>query len=202
MAVDLLDVLSLPEAKQELNLSEAIGDYDIALNVYVTAISRRLDEMVGPIVFRTIAGETHDGGCISIQPFLRPVSTITTVTEYWFTTPTVLAAETNTTKTGNDYLYDDRAATIYRRSSGSDALFPEGRRNVAITYVTGRYATTALVDAKFKRAAGIILAHLWRADRGGGTQTFGDLADVPIGFAIPRRAEELLGDELRAPFTG
>lgn len=57
-------------------------------------------------------------------------------------------------------------------------------------------ATNLPTPAKVTEAAGIILAHLWNADkqgRAGGSEVRGEAADpTPRGFAIPRRAAQLL----------
>jgi hypothetical protein len=198
MAADPLDVLSSDEAKRLVSISASNTDQDAELEVFITAVSRRLDELVGPIVVRTFTAEPYNGGCLSIRLLHAPVSSFTTVTEYNGTTAQVLTAETNAAKTANNYLWDSTLGRLYRRASGNDAYFPAGRKNVTVTYVAGRAATTAAVDEKYKRAAGIILAHLWRADRGSGSETFGEYS-YPVGFAIPNRALEILGDELRAP---
>ena len=60
-----------------------------------------------------------------------------------------------------------------------------------VTVVAGGLPTPASVT----QAAGIILAHLWNArrqGRAGGSAVRGEVADAPTGFAIPRRAEQLL----------
>lgn len=60
-----------------------------------------------------------------------------------------------------------------------------------VTVVAGGLPTPASVT----QAAGIILAHLWNArrqGRAGGSAVRGEVPDAPTGFAIPRRAEQLL----------
>ena len=200
MAVDTLDLITPDEAKRLVAISSANTDQDAELEVFITAVSRRIDELAGPVVVRTLTNEAHNGGCTSIRLNYAPVSSFTTVTEYLNTSATVLTAETNATKTSTNYLWDSTVQRLYRRSAGQDAYFPAGRKNVTITYIAGRAATTAAVDEKFKRAAGVILAHLWRADRGSGSETFGEYS-YPVGFAIPNRALEILGDDLRAPLV-
>lgn len=201
MAVDLLDIISTSDAKQELNITAAT--YDGQLETLVTAISRRLDSVCGPVVNRTVTDELHNGGRSTIWLKHRPVSSVTTVTEYTGTTSQLLTAETNAAKTATNYLLDDsRTGRLYRRTSGCDACFPSGRRNVTVTYVAGRAVNTAAVDQRFKEAARICLKHLWRAENTIGTATFGPasplesyIPGVPT-FAIPRAALEVVADEL------
>lgn len=199
MTADLLDILTAEEAKRQVGIPDANTDQDDEIGIYITAISRRIDELCGPVVCRTVTGELHDGGCTHIRPKHVPVASFSSVAEYVYTAAYTLTAETNTAKTGYNYLWDEVTQLLYRRSGGGDSWFPAGRHNIAITYVAGRAATTSAVDDKFRRAAGIILTHLWRVDRGGGTETFGSgFSEYPTGFAVPARAMELLGDDLRA----
>jgi hypothetical protein len=157
----------------------------------------------GPIVNRTLTAELYNGGCSKIFLRYRPVSSVTSVTEYNNTTAQVLAAETNTTKTANDYLLDNSSTgVIIRRTSGCDTWFASGRRNVSVTYVAGRAATTAAVDARFKQAARICLKHLWRNENSAGTVTFGATSGIEEyiptipAWAIPRAALELIAADL------
>lgn len=199
MAADPLDVLTLAEAKAEVGIT-AGSTYDTQLEQLITAISRRLDDVCGPIITRTVTDELHNGGGNWIRVKYRPIATVTSITEYRYTTAQALAAETLTTKSSNDYLLDDaRVGRLFRRTGGSDSTFPCGRRNVALTYTAGRGATA---DQRFKEAARICLKHLWRAENTTGSATFGPadplepfVPGVPT-FAIPRAALELIADEL------
>ncbi len=200
MAADTLDVLTTTEAKDELGISGS--GYDTKLEQLVTGISRRLDDLCGPIVRRTITDEVANGGETAILLRFRPVVSVTTITEYCGTTATTLTAETTAANGFDSYLVDYRAGIIYRRTSGYDYRYPRGRFNVAVTYIAGRAANTAAVDPRFKEAARICLKHLWRAENTTGSQTFGGIngletyiPDVPT-FAIPRAALEVLGVEL------
>jgi hypothetical protein len=197
---DTLDVLTLPEAKAELSITATT--YDAQLEQMVTAISRRLDDLAGPVVIRTVTAESVNGGNDSILLRYRPVVAVTSITEYSGLTATVLTAETTVANGFDSYLLDARAGVIYRRTSSYDYRYPRGRFNVVVTYTAGRAATTASVDARFKQAARICLKHLWRAEQTTGSQTYGGLdpmepfiPGVPT-FAIPRAALEILGSEL------
>lgn len=196
------DVITLSEAKQHLSImGNSAPAEDAVLATYITAVSLRLDDLCGPIVIRTVSSESHDGGEYEI--FLRkaPVATVTSVVEYNQTTATSLTAETNAAKTGNDYLVDLPTGKLIRRTNGVDYRFNIGRKNIVVTYTAGRAASTSAVDSKFKLAAGMMLAHLWRREQGLGSETFGPFevnAGVPA-FAVPRAVENLLADELRPP---
>ena len=194
------DLLSLTETASYLGIAQKTKT-DTEIQTFITATSLRVDEICGPNVIRTVTNEAHDGGATVIKLDHAPVSTFTTVTEYSGTTATVLTAESNSSQPANSYLWDTRTELLYRRANGGDWFFPAGRRNIVLTYQAGRVADTASVTSQFKEAALIIVAHLWRTERGAGTMTFGeDGGLVPgFGFAIPRRAMELLADQVRGP---
>lgn len=193
---DTLDVVTLDEAELELGVA---ADTQPLLGVYVTAVSRMLDKACGPIVQRTLTSEAHDGGDYQIILDYYPVASVTSVTEYAYTQPTVLTAETVSTSPSSGYLLDGETGIVRRRMGKADYPFPHGRGNVLVTYVAGRFASTLAVDDRFKRAAFITLAHLWRREQGMGTVTFGP-DGVPITgatYALPNAAAAFLQDDLR-----
>ena len=201
---DTLDILTLDEAKRALNIPLADTSFDTEVASYVTAVSQRIDDLCGPVVQRTITGEAHDGGRSFIFPVHTPVASVTSIAQYLSGTATTLTAETVSTSTSTNYLLTDastHASLIRRRSSWSDSVFTDGRANVVITYVAGRFANTAAVSPKFKQGAAKMLSVMWKGDQGAGTVTFGapvgddDLGI--IGFAIPRAVLELLAEEIR-----
>lgn len=204
---DTLDLLTLDEAKKALNIPLADTTFDLEVASYVTAVSRRIDDMCGPVVVRTITDEAHDGGGVYLFPYHTPVASVTTVTEWLSGTSTALTAETNAASTTTNYLLTGtgmHSTTIRRRSSWSDSYFPLGIGNVLVTYVAGRYANTAAVDPKFKQAAAKMLSLMWKGDQGAGSVTFGAPDEVGggiagFGFAIPNFVVELLAEERRPP---
>ena len=198
-----LDLVTLNETKAALRLT-AGPEQDLLLTAWITAVSLRVDDLCRPVVVRTLTDELHDGGGNWLAPLYTPISSVTSLAEYDTAgTATTLSAEDYDTKPADAYLIDGRQ--IRRRASGSDAYFASGRRNLRITYVAGRYATTSTVSEQFKRAAVIILGHMWRDQHGTGTQAFptaqGDLVIVGAGWAIPRAARDLLGVEIDAKVT-
>jgi hypothetical protein len=182
---DTLDVLTLAEGKSAVGIGAADTSQDTALAQKITAVSRRLDRLCGPIVQRTVTDEVHPGGCPSVRVRRWPVASFTTVTEYDATTPTVLTLEDFDTQPADGYLPERWESTptavfngvIWRRTSGCGSWFPFGPEAVKVTYVAGRAANTAAVDAVFKEAAGIALKNLWRTMESA-TQLLGEF-DVP-----------------------
>jgi hypothetical protein len=197
------DLLTLDEAKAALNIPLADTTFDNELAMYVTAVSQRLDDFAGPIVKRSVADEVHDGGGAYIFPTQTPVASIGEVVEYSSGTATILTGETNAV--AGTYVLEGAGthlSLIRRRSSWSDSAFIPGRGNVMISYVAGRFDSTADVSPKFKQAASKTLAWLWRGDQGAGTATFGAAEGASLfglGFALPNVVVEMLALERRPP---
>lgn len=202
--LDTLAVLTLAEAKAAVGIAITDLTADEALTIKVRAVSRRLDQAVGPIVQRTITGETHEGGCDRIWLRHRPVTSITTVTEYSGGTGSTLTAEDYDTLPSDAYAADPChtgtatfSGRLWRRSGGSPSCFPAGPQAVRVTYVAGRYADTASVDPLFKEAAAVMLKNAWRPNEAA-VQNFGEF-DVPAQnfprFGIPNYVRDLLADE-------
>lgn len=197
------DLLTLDEAKAALNIPLADDEFDDELALYVAAVSQRLDDFAGPGVKRSIADEVHDGGDGYIFPDQTPVATVGEVIEYSSGTATTLTAETN--GAAGTYVLEGAGthlSLIRRRSSWADSSFTPGRGNVVISYVAGRFDSTADVSPKFKQAAAKTLAWLWRGDQGSGTATFGGVEGTSLfglGFALPNVVVELLAHERRSP---
>lgn len=203
-----LDVITLTEGRAALLKENASNVDDAKLAGWITAVSKRLDRLVGPVVRRTITGEKHNGGHPEVFLRYHPNTSITSVTEYSGTTATVLTAETNASQPLDAYLVDDYEADptllgncLRRRSGGVDGTFPAGRKNVLVTYVPGRFADTGTVDADFKRAADLMLINLWRSQQDSVAQV-GEY-DVPQNifptFAVPRAVREMFDGQIQDP---
>jgi hypothetical protein len=191
---DTLDVVTLAEAEADM------GDLDDSLlAAYITSVSRLLDKVCGPIVQRAVTNEAHDGWVRDIWLAEYPVVSVTTLTEYSGTSAQALTLEAVTTSPSNGYVVDFNTGRVTRRSGKRDWYFPEGRRNVLATYVAGRYADTASVDARFKRAALITLRNLWSREQGMGTVTFGPDGAPVTGatFALPNAAAAFIREDIR-----
>lgn len=206
---DTFDVLTLAEARSAVNINNATYTVDdTRLAGYVTAISRHFDNLVGPIVQRTITNEAQDGGLNFITLDRWPITSVTTLTEYSGTTANVLTQSSNSAQPTNGYLltpwrdgfYKGR---IYRRSGNVDYAFPCGRANVVATYVAGRYANTAAVDQRFKTATGLTLANVFRREQRpvnpafGGPEAMNDsVPTVFPGYLVPNAALAYLIDDI------
>lgn len=202
-----LDVLSLVDATTALGYRSGDPSKMGRLESLVTAVSTRLDELVGPIVRRTVT-EHHDGGCSEILLRRRPVASITSVTEYAAGVATVLTAETVSAAgtyvapgdPDNDGLL---SGTVVRRSGFADAWFPAGRGNVVVVHVAGRYASTAdVAGTRYHEAALLMLRTAWQSDLNS-TTVVGEYEVPQMAFpsvAVPQAVRDLLADQLQ--FSG
>lgn len=192
-----LDIITLSEGRASINMHASDTSQDAEIEAYITAVSLRIDQVAGPVVVRTITAEMHDGGGPTIQLRHYPVSSIVSVTEYVNITGTVLAAETvGVATTANDYHLSARYGVLTRRSGGADTYWSAGRDRVAVSYVAGRFTSTATVSQMFKTAATMTLAHWWRREQSSDPMTAYQRSH---GLSIPRVVKELLGDEWRLP---
>lgn len=202
---DTLDLLSPTEASAALNTPSDSTE----LARIVTAVSRRLDTLCGPIVKRSVGPELHDGTTSLIilrePPVWTGASAVMTVAEWDGSTSHMIVAEVQGTPTAYDYQLDPTAGFLYRRSGGWDTRWTVGRRNISVTYTAGRYADTASVDPLFKQAAMLMLQHVYNntgsrnASQVG--QPIGDGFSFvsTISFALPNAVTDLLAGQLRAP---
>mgnify|MGYP000884904909 CR=1 FL=1 len=190
------DLITLAEAREAVNL--ASGAEDTILAAYVSAASLTLDALCGPVVQRTVTETVPVDVTDVIVLEQSPAASITSVVEYDSAgASTTLTVETVSSKPTSGYRLV-RSRWLERRSSGAAYPFPYGG-NVSVTYVAGRAASTSAVDAKFKTACKMLLANMWRFERGTGTQTFGGDGSGLPGFLVPNAVSALLADELLPP---
>lgn len=176
----MTSVLSLDDARAALRLPPNDDSPDSDLEtVYIPAVDTIIESLSGPqvpVVGRTL---TVNGGMASI---LLPcaVTAVTEVTE----NGAVLVQD-------RDYRVNATSGIVTRGNAQFVWVFWPGVLNVSITYNAGPTSPPANVTL----AARIILAALYRPEQGvhpdfGGADD--DTVMTPAGYAIPRRAVELL----------
>lgn len=181
---DILDIVDLGSVQAAVG----VGDSQTGrLASYITTVSRHIDDLCGPVVIRAIASEAHHGGTCDVLLKHRPVAAISAITE------SGLAV--------TDYHLDTESGLVERMAPGAVYVgwyWRVGRWNVSVSYTAGRYATTAVVDELFKRAAAITVQYLWQCEEGGGgTATYGAYEGETVAlpgsaFVIPKSAYMLL----------
>ncbi|HEU5085667.1 MAG TPA: hypothetical protein VFU14_20165 [Acidimicrobiales bacterium] len=196
---DPYDLLSPTEGSQAVGPNTAAADGRIAR--LVTAVSRRIDRLCGPVVEREVT-EAHDGGLPSIVLEVGPVASITSVTEWAGGVGTVLTAETLEVFPSAGYLASDLAThrpRLVRRASGGTRPFRPGAGNVVVVYQAGRFADTDAVDSDWKQAAAEIVAQQWKQTAGAWARSpaLGEFdEDLPGYLSIDDMIRRRLRDQL------
>lgn len=182
------DIVTLAEAKTHLNITDSSSDAELA--GFIGAATQPVEDVVGPVVQRTVT-EVFDGGRASVLLTSRPVSSITSVTD------------TGATISSTSYTFNAASGVLTQIAGPSPLPFLVGVQSVSVTYVAGRVANTAAVASSaygaIRMAALIIVQHLWETQRPAAAGPFSqgvDDYDPRYSFSIPRRATELLGERV------
>jgi hypothetical protein len=196
-----LDLITLTAAKTALNIT--VSTYDTELAQQITTISRVIDDLCGPVVVRTITAETHPGGEEFVGLRRWPVSSVTTVREDQGggTVATLAAVAFGSVSDGyyappwpkNPSLLDGR---LWRRRYGVPWRWANA---VQVTYIAGRAANTAAVDARFAEATAAVLRRYWKREAGAWTQSadvFAALEGGDPGGAFYRAVQHVVGELL------
>lgn len=174
-------IVTLPQAKKQLNIPDADTSQDDEIQFYIAASSGAVDRERGEAVDpRTVVDE------LSLSNTTTFLLTTTPVTEL----TSVAAVDGSQTWDAADLHVDARSGRVIVLSG------PPLSGLVAVTYTAGYDP----VPANFQLAALIILQHLWETQRGAGVGVqFGNGDQEfapPPGYAVPWRAAELLGSTL------
>jgi uncharacterized phiE125 gp8 family phage protein len=175
------DVITLAEAKEQLNITSTADDAELA--GFISGVSEAVEDYAGAVVQRTVT-ETFDGGRSTVLLTRTPVASVTSVTD----NGTVLDASG----------YEVSKSGVLTRVAGQGTLpFLPGTQSVEVVYVAGVAASTAAAPWRVKLAAKIILQHLWETQRPAASGLFSqgsDDYDPRYSYSLPRRALELLGE--------
>lgn len=164
-------IISLADAKAELNMPANHTVNDDELRLYIAATTAIVEEIAGRVLTATIT-ETHDGGKAAVLLDERPTA---------ITSVTVNGAATT------DYTPNLTAGIVYAGSQSSPSSFAYGRQNVVVAYTVG----ASSIDPSVVAAARIIAAHLYAVGQQGRRKDSADIV-VASGYAVPKRALELL----------
>lgn len=186
---------TLAEAKAHLNIPAATTTYDAELAGFIDAATPVVEDLAGPILPRTITGESHDGGYDEIITLFSPVIAITSITEYLGTSAYPLTSQpAGSTVSQYGYeLVDDSGIIARRNGAGQAQAFPCGRGTVSVTYTAG-YSS---VPANVRLGALELIRHWWQFSQQGGRPSFGGSSDegayYDLGnYAVPHFVAELL----------
>ena len=200
-------VVTLDEIKAHLSL---VGNSDDAeLAAFLAMSIPVVESIVGPIVARTIIGETHDAGSLQITTNYRPIISVESITEMVGIQQKTLTLQPVGSAVDNyGYSIDSYArGLITRRGTGSLAynfgLIGHGSGfgigSVLISYTAGRANLPENIRFMVKE----LVKYSWRQVKGG-SATFQDggfssAATSGISEAMMARLRFLAGDEAKIP---
>lgn len=177
-----MSIVTLTDVKAQLNISASDTSDDVELQGYIDAATAAVETQLGQVVDQRTAVDRLD--LVGSSVFLlqsTPVISLTSITsldgtQTWSVSPSVM--------------HVDSTSGCVTVLSGASVSGP-----VLVTYQAGMVA----VPANVRLAGLIIIQHLWETQRSVmGVQLGGDQETYVVGrgFAIPRRAIELLGPQL------
>jgi hypothetical protein len=152
--LDLLDPL---DALATLGMTESSKNSDRVAGM-VTGISLHIDKLCGPVVARETVATLSGPYSGPLLLTTTPVYEITEVVETSGVTPTTLTDDDWQLEASGHY------ARLFRRSGGYDSIWIAGARNVEVTYLAGRFESTATVDEYWKSGARNILVQRWQRE--------------------------------------
>jgi len=194
-------LISLDEARKGLGTAAANTVKDEDLRSVIAAATPIMEDIVGPIL-RTSRVETYDGGASTIVLLWSPVISISSMLETYGNNVRTLTLQDPFAGTGQDgygYTVDLVSGIVTRRSAGVARPFALGRRNVQVSYVSGR----ATVGGNVLLATRRLVRFLWQQEQQGFRPAMGApdtaMALTPSGFAVPRAVIELCAGDVRGP---
>jgi hypothetical protein len=196
-AADPQLVISLGDARDELNLSSSEQASDDEIRLYIAATTQIMLDLCAPLniaVFPVVRTEDHNPASSHIVLGRRPVDQPDTVTEYIGTAGYVITYSATPNAGGDSYTYEPQTGILTRRISGVPCHW---RGTVQVVYTWG----TETVNPRVILAARALVAHLWSIGNRGWRPSFGGneaMVQSPMGYAIPRRVIEML-DPAGAP---
>lgn len=184
-------LLGLSEARRAVGLGSD-PTRDETLREYLDAATELIEDHCGRAFRRRTVVETHHGGRSALVLRMRPVQSVTAVTESGVSVP------------ADGYVLDANAGVLHRGTTSGAWLWACGVQNVTVTYVTG----AATPKARIRQACRVTLQHLWSTQGGAPSgrparATGSSVNDYPPGAAwsLPRAAEELLEPDSAGGFA-
>jgi hypothetical protein len=169
-------VVSLEELKAQLNKTDSADD--VELRSYLASATRWVEkEIGGPVSVQTFTERQFIVGQ-TVIPRKRPLVSVTSITPDFTSTPLTSTSYTADTGVNQIYFY-------YQVYIGWHT----------IVYQAGQQQ----VNENVKLAGMIVAQHLWDTQNGfAGRRNADDLIPSGLGFAIPRRAAEMIdaGDKM------
>jgi hypothetical protein len=190
-------IFGLADAKDTLRIVAGTGNAsDDKIRDYISAITNVIETLYGIVVQRSVT-EQRRGGTDTISLSYRPVVSITSVTEY-IAGVSYVGTQANDPAHSSTYgfTFDAQKGSIVRRNSaGLRMVFMD---EVWITYLAG----LTIIPDNVLMAARELLRFWWQFGQEGRStsrnQSSEDVITV-VGYAVPRRIIEMLGNTPLAP---
>lgn len=196
-----IDLLSLPELKDELALDPDDTEKDPKLRGWLKAATGVIENVTGPILPRTVT-EVFDGGATTVILSSRWVASITSVTEYDSTSTTTLSEQTyGVPGTAAGYSWDRVTNILTRRdATGYRTFFRGGLGAVQVIYRAG----LVTIPEDIQTATAELIRHWYRKNdtavvSGYYGPTQGDGAVMVGNYMVPNAVMELLEPWRRPP---
>lgn len=175
----------------------AVSDED--LRSLIASCRPAMEDLCGPIIPRTIVGETQDGGSIYVILDWAPLISIQSVQESWGNYVRTITSQP-LTGTGFDaygYTADLRTGKLVRRVSGASTRWAKGQENILVNYTAGR----SIMSPNLQRACRRMVRWAWQSEMQGqrpnGTKPDTVVA-TPGGYSMPSVVKVLCADDVRA----
>ncbi len=191
----VVDLISLPDLKDELNLRATDTSKDAKLRRWMRAANSVIENITGPI--RPYAQTDYfDGGGTTIVLMARWVSAIGSVKENWSGTDYTLTEQpVGASTSAFGYTWDRDTNTLVRRfSGGAPTVFFPGTRNVAVSYTGG----LLVIPEDIQMATAELIKHWFRRSQPYRQGPFGNSAGDDTGmdtvgsYMVPNAVMELL----------
>jgi hypothetical protein len=200
LAADPGFIISLADARRGIRSVGTATDED--LRDLISDATPIMEYLVGPIL-RTSRIETYDGGGSKIVLLWSPVISISSMLESYGNNVRTLTLQDPFAGTGQDgygYTVDLASGIVTRRSAGVARPFALGKRNVQVSYVSGR----TVVGGNVLRATRMLIRHLWQIENGRVPLVNGqpEATTLILGYAVPNAVVEMCGGDIRGPSTG
>ncbi|MET9086162.1 phage head-tail connector protein [Streptomyces sp. NPDC004237] len=178
-----MSIVTLADTKAHLNIPADNTDDDVELQGFIDAATEPVEEQLGTVVVPRLITNQHDFGTGTTAFLLRQVPVIS------LTSIISLDGSQSWTVTSPAMHVDGPSGSVTVLS---------GPPLTGMALVTHQAGLT-VIGANVRLAAKIIIQHLWETQRGVMGVRLGGDGETYVsgrGFAIPRRAIELLGEQL------
>ena len=194
--VDSGQLISLAEARTALGTQPANTTKDEDLRGVISDATPIMEDLCGSLLSKTRV-ETYDGGTSQINLLFAPLLSITSIIESYgsnYIRPiTGQDIFTGSALDSFGYSVDLITGIVTRRAAGVAIPFAFGKRNVQITYVSGR----TIIGGNILRATGLLVRQLWLLSGQQGLRPVMGSPDTNTtiirGFAVPNAVIEMVG---------